>query len=61
MGAWVMAREVLEETLGDRLPILYVGRPRSASPSEGSSALHALHQRMLIEQAFAVHETVDAR
>jgi 2-oxoglutarate dehydrogenase E1 component len=61
MGAWLYAREVLEEAIGDRLPILYVGRPRSASPSEGSSALHALHQRILVEQAFLVHETVDAR
>jgi 2-oxoglutarate dehydrogenase E1 component len=61
MGAWLYAREVLEEAIGDRLPILYVGRPRSTSPSEGSSALHALHQRMLVDQAFLVHETVDAR
>jgi 2-oxoglutarate dehydrogenase E1 component len=61
MGAWDFARPALEELLGDRLPVSYVGRPRSSSPSEGSSALHALHQRMIVEQAFALHEPVAAR
>ena len=61
MGAWDFARTALEELLGDHLPVSYIGRPRSASPSEGSSALHAMHQRIIVEQAFAVHETVEAR
>jgi 2-oxoglutarate dehydrogenase E1 component len=61
MGAWLHSRDALEEAIGDRVPLTYLGRPRSASPSEGSSAVHAVHQRILIEQAFAVHETVDAR
>ena len=36
----------------DALPLRYVGRPRSASPSEGSAAWHAVNQRALVEQAF---------
>jgi 2-oxoglutarate dehydrogenase E1 component len=61
MGAWDFAWPILQEMFGERLPVSYIGRPRSASPSEGSSALHALHQRIIVEQAFAVHETVEAR
>ena len=38
MGAWDFFRPLLEELLDGRLPVRYVGRPRSASPSEGSPA-----------------------
>jgi 2-oxoglutarate dehydrogenase E1 component len=52
MGAWDFMRPQLEELLGERCPLRYVGRARSASPSEGSSAWHQLNQRALVERAF---------
>ncbi len=52
MGAWEFARPLLEEMIGDRWPLRYIGRARSASPSEGSAAWHQLNQKALVEQAF---------
>jgi 2-oxoglutarate dehydrogenase E1 component len=52
MGAWEFVRPLLEELVGDRFPLRYIGRARSASPSEGSAAWHQLNQKVLIEQAF---------
>ena len=52
MGAWEFARPLLEEMLAGRCPLRYIGRPRSASPSEGSAAWHQLNQKALVERAF---------
>jgi 2-oxoglutarate dehydrogenase E1 component len=52
MGAWEFMRPLLEELIADRCPLRYVGRARSASPSEGSLAWHQLNQRAIIERAF---------
>ena len=52
MGAWQFMRPQLEELIGDRCPLRYIGRARSSSPSEGSAAWHQLNQKMLVEQAF---------
>ncbi len=52
MGAWEFVRPLLEEMIGGRCPLRYVGRARSSSPSEGSSAWHQLNQKRLVEQAF---------
>ena len=52
MGAWEFMRPLLEELIGDRCPLRYIGRARSSSPSEGSAAWHQLNQKVLIEQAF---------
>jgi 2-oxoglutarate dehydrogenase E1 component len=52
MGAWEFVRPLLEEVLNGRPPLRYLGRPRSASPAEGSSAWHGANQRALVEQAF---------
>jgi 2-oxoglutarate dehydrogenase complex dehydrogenase (E1) component-like enzyme len=41
--------------------VRYAGRPRSASPSEGSGALHQIHQRIIADQAFALNVPVEAR
>jgi 2-oxoglutarate dehydrogenase E1 component len=60
MGAWTFVRSELEALAGD-LPVRYAGRPRSASPSEGSSALHQIHQRIIADQAFALNVPVEAR
>jgi 2-oxoglutarate dehydrogenase E1 component len=53
MGAWEFFRPCFEELLEGRLPIRYLGRPRSASPSEGSLAWHMINQKMLVAEAFA--------
>jgi 2-oxoglutarate dehydrogenase E1 component len=52
MGAWEFMRPLLEELIAERAPLRYIGRTRSSSPSEGSSAWHQLNQRVLVEQAF---------
>jgi 2-oxoglutarate dehydrogenase E1 component len=52
MGAWQFMHSHLEELIGERCPLRYIGRARSASPSEGSSAWHQLNQRALVERAF---------
>ena len=52
MGAWEFMRPLLEELIGERAPLRYIGRIRSSSPSEGSSAWHQLNQKVLVEQAF---------
>jgi 2-oxoglutarate dehydrogenase E1 component len=52
MGAWAFVRPLLEELIGNRCPLRYIGRARSASPSEGSAAWHHLNQKALVEQAF---------
>ena len=61
MGAWEFVRPLLEEMIGDRCPLRYVGRARSSSPSEGSAAWHQLNQRVLIEQAFDLGVTTRER
>ncbi|HVZ21032.1 MAG TPA: 2-oxoglutarate dehydrogenase E1 component [Vicinamibacterales bacterium] len=53
MGAWEFMRPLLEDLIGDRATLRYVGRARSGSPSEGSAAWHQLNQKALVEQAFA--------
>jgi 2-oxoglutarate dehydrogenase E1 component len=58
MGAWQFMYRPLEELIGDRCPLRYIGRARSASPSEGSTAWHQGNQRKLIEQAFDIDGTV---
>jgi len=52
MGAWDFMRSLLEELIGDRWPLRYIGRARSASPSEGSHTWHQLNQRAIVERAF---------
>jgi len=58
MGAWQFMRPLLEELIADRCPLVYIGRVRSASPSEGSAAWHQANQRKLIEQAFDIGHAV---
>jgi 2-oxoglutarate dehydrogenase E1 component len=53
MGGWCFVHERKQEMIGSRHPISLVSRPESASPATGSSAAHALEQRMLIDEAFA--------
>ncbi len=59
MGAWEFMRPLLEDVIGGRHPLRYIGRARSSSPSEGSSAWHQLNQKALIEQAFDLSHPSD--
>ncbi len=52
MGAWEFLRLQLARLIDGRWPLLYIGRPRSSSPSEGSSAWYAVNQETLIKQAY---------
>jgi len=52
MGAWEFMWPRLEELLGDRCALRYIGRARNSSPSEGSSAWHQVNQKVLVELAF---------
>jgi 2-oxoglutarate dehydrogenase E1 component len=52
MGAWEFVRPLLEDLIGGRYPLRYIGRARSSSPSEGSAAWHHINQNMLVEQVF---------
>jgi 2-oxoglutarate dehydrogenase E1 component len=60
MGAWEFLRPLLDEMIGDRCPLRYIGRARSSSPSEGSAAWHQLNQKRLIEQAFDLEAVAGA-
>jgi 2-oxoglutarate dehydrogenase E1 component len=52
MGAWEFVRPHLERVIEGRWKLRYVGRLRSSSPAEGSSARHALNQEEIVSQAF---------
>jgi 2-oxoglutarate dehydrogenase E1 component len=54
MGAWDWVRGQLEETIEDRCSLRFIGRVRSASPSEGSGAWHQINQRRIVEEAFTL-------
>ncbi len=58
MGAWEFVQSRLEDAIGGRWPLRYVGRARSSSPSEGSAAWHQVNQRMLIDQAYDPQQDV---
>ena len=54
MGAWNYVQPRLIELIGARWPLRYIGRARSSSPAEGSAAWHAINQKALIEQVYAL-------
>ena len=51
-GAWVFVSSRIREVLPVPLSLTYVGRPKAASPSEGSSRRHAVEQNRLLAAAF---------
>jgi 2-oxoglutarate dehydrogenase E1 component len=57
MGAWSYIEPRLRELVDPSIPIIYVGRPESASPAEGSLAQHAIEQARIIDQA--LHGSVE--
>jgi len=48
MGAWRALRHRLEEAIGGRVPLRYVGRPWRASPSEGYPTAHVREQDRIV-------------
>jgi len=52
MGAWEFARPCLMEMSDGRFPLRYIGRPRRASPAEGSTTWHRRNQQAITEYAF---------
>jgi 2-oxoglutarate dehydrogenase E1 component len=56
MGTWDFMRPRLKALLADRWPLRYIGRPRNASPAEGSSAWHKINQEAIIEQVYNTEE-----
>jgi 2-oxoglutarate dehydrogenase E1 component len=54
MGAWEFVRPNLQNMLGDKVPLSYIGRPRRASPAEGSATWHNVNQRAIIKKAFKI-------
>ncbi|MGH9334548.1 MAG: 2-oxoglutarate dehydrogenase E1 component, partial [Vicinamibacteria bacterium] len=59
MGAWEYVRPRLERMIEGRWPLTYIGRPRNASPAEGSLARHTANQETLVQQAFEPETEVD--
>jgi 2-oxoglutarate dehydrogenase E1 component len=53
MGAWRAIRHRLEEAKPDQVPLLYVGRPWRASPSEGYPTAHLREQDRIVRAALA--------
>ncbi|MGH2933943.1 MAG: thiamine pyrophosphate-dependent enzyme, partial [Gaiellaceae bacterium] len=52
MGAWRAIRHRLEETKPEGVPLLYVGRPWRASPSEGYPTAHLREQDRIVRASF---------
>lgn len=52
MGAWEFVRPYLTDLIDERWPLRYMGRPRRASPAEGSTAWHKCNQQAIVELAF---------
>ena len=48
MGAWVFASSRIREVLPAGIGLTYAGRPKSASPSEGSKRRHDIEQGRLL-------------
>jgi 2-oxoglutarate dehydrogenase E1 component len=54
MGAWRAIRHRLEETKPEGVPLLYVGRPWRASPSEGYPTAHLREQDRIVRAALGL-------
>jgi 2-oxoglutarate dehydrogenase E1 component len=53
MGAWRAIRHRLEEAIGGRVPLRYVGRPWRASPSEGYPTAHVREQDRIVRDVLS--------
>ena len=61
MGAWEYMRWRLEELIDGRWPLRYIGRPRRASPAEGSSTWHRRNQKAITEFAFEMSKQQEVK
>lgn len=52
MGAWEFMGYRLKKLVGPSIPVNYVGRRRSSSPAEGSKALWAVNQEIVIRAVY---------
>jgi 2-oxoglutarate dehydrogenase E1 component len=60
MGAWTFVQARLRETVGEELPVLYVGKPARPSPAQGSARFHKEEHARVIQRAFeSVSEDAD--
>lgn len=59
MGAWSFMGYRLQDLVGNRFPIRYIGRPESASPAEGYAETHKASQQAIVEAAFAATAPAD--
>jgi 2-oxoglutarate dehydrogenase E1 component len=60
MGAWAAAKPQLQyifEVSKHRFGLRYIGRPRRASPAEGSAAWHQINQATIIRKAFETRDS----
>jgi 2-oxoglutarate dehydrogenase E1 component len=53
MGAWIFVQPRLVRILPPAFPVYYLGRPRAASPAEGTAHLHLMEQKRIITMAFS--------
>jgi 2-oxoglutarate dehydrogenase E1 component len=51
-GAWEFVQPRLRKLIDGRYPLRLIGRPRRASPAEGSASTHSRNQATLIERAY---------
>jgi 2-oxoglutarate dehydrogenase E1 component len=56
MGAWESVQPQLLTLVDGRWPLKYVGRPRRASPAEGSMSWHKATQEAIVKRAFELEE-----
>jgi len=52
MGAWEYIQPLINELLGAKTQLKYIGRDRSASPAAGSYALHKKQLEAILQQAY---------
>ena len=52
MGAWNFVKPLLDQLFGDATRIKHISRNANASPAEGSTSTHILHQAEIIDKAF---------
>jgi 2-oxoglutarate dehydrogenase E1 component len=52
-GAWYRLRAYLRSDIDANKVLWFAGRPISASPAVGYSAMHVVEQKQLVEDAFA--------
>jgi 2-oxoglutarate dehydrogenase E1 component len=53
MGGWTFVRDRLQDILGDKAELVYVGRSASASPATGSYSVHQKEQGEIVSHALS--------